>query len=379
MAPWAVYVHVPFCVRRCLYCDFATDALAFNPTVRRDRFDVYLEAIGAEIAQSPRRPAATLFFGGGTPTTLHAAELLGLYQAVVGRGGLLPAAEVTTEANPTTAEAGLFGDLRRGGFNRLSLGVQSFNDHLLERLGRTHSADEARLAFDTARRAGFDNVSIDLMFALPGQDLADWQRTLRQAVALQPEHISLYGLTVEPGTPLETLVAGGRMTLLDEALQADMYELAMDHLGEHGFEHYEISNFAKPGQRSAHNQVYWRNEEYRGFGPGAASYVGGQRWTNVAAADEYARRVAAGDDLAAESEHRALAEERRETMYLGLRLLDGVRDAEFAARYGEPPGHWFGAELARLTQRGLLVHESSAWRLTRLGTLLANQVFIEFV
>ncbi len=377
--PWAVYVHVPFCVRRCLYCDFATDALDFNPSVRRDRFDRYLAAVRREILSSEARPAGTIFFGGGTPTTLRGGELLGILDTLAGHGGIAQGAEVSVEANPTTAEAGLFSALREGGFNRLSMGFQSFDDVLLERLGRTHTAAEAVAAYNSARAAGFDNVNLDLMFALPGQTLEIWRDSLQRAVALAPEHIALYGLTVEPGTPLERLVNNGRLRLVDEEVEADMYELAIDLLGEHGYEQYEISNFALPGQRCEHNQVYWRNEPYRGYGPGAASYVARRRWLNVASTEDYCDRVSAGDDPIAETEQRDESGEAKETMYLGLRMMDGVSDEAFKDRFGETPGDLYPAELSRLTDRGWTEHVNGRWRLTRAGVFLSNQVFLEFV
>ena len=378
-APWAVYWHVPFCVKRCHYCDFATDALAFKPDERQTRTDAYLEAARRELADSPSRPARTVFFGGGTPTTLPAETLAELLAAIDAHHGLLPGAEVSIEANPTTAEAGKFRAIREAGFNRLSLGVQSFNDGLLAALGRVHSVADAERAYRLARQAGFENVSVDLMFALPTQDLRDWRAALDRAIDLAPEHCALYGLTVEPGTPLEKQVTTGRVRLVDPDLEADMYELAIERLGEAGYEQYEISNFAKPGRRCEHNQVYWRNEEYRGYGPGAASYAGRRRWLNVASTDEYVRRLGHAATSEDSFETCDAAGERRETMYLGLRMIDGVDSARFAARYGGPPETWFAEPLDRLTSQGLVERTTDGWRLTRQGVMLSNRVFMEFV
>jgi len=377
--PQAVYWHVPFCVKRCHYCDFATDALSFNPAEKLHRTTRYLWAVGRELSLSPPHPAHTVFFGGGTPTTLEAARLAGLLADIDGHHGLLPNAEISIEANPTTAEAGKFGALREAGFNRLSLGVQSFNDGLLESLGRVHDAADAEHAFDLARQAGFDNLSIDLMFALPTQDLDDWRNSLRRGIALQPDHLALYGLTVEPGTPLEKQVATGRVKLLDDDLAADMYELAIDTLGEAGFEQYEISNFAQAGRRCEHNQVYWRNEAYRGYGPGAASYVDRRRWLNVAATETYVQRLKDGESPEASAESCDEAGERMETMYLGLRMMDGVSRTRFAARYGGPPEQWFGDVLDKLVAQGLVQDDGESWRLTRRGIMVSNLVFMEFV
>ncbi len=378
-AAQAVYWHVPFCVKRCHYCDFATDALSFNPAERRSRTDAYLAAVRRELAASPALPAPTVFFGGGTPTTLSADELAALLAAIDAHHGLLPGAEVSLEANPTTAEAGKFRALCEAGFNRLSLGVQSFNDRLLASLGRVHDAADAVRAYDLARQAGFENVSVDLMFALPTQDLADWRAALARAIALEPDHLALYGLTVEPGTPLEKQVASGRVTLLDADLEADMYELAIDTLGEAGFEQYELSNFARPGRRCAHNQIYWRNEPYRGYGPGAASYVARRRWLNVASTETYTQRLLQNQSPEDSGETCDEAGERQETMYLGLRMLEGVSRARFSERYGGPPEQWFGETLARLVAQELVVDDGQCWRLTRRGMMVSNRVFMEFV
>jgi oxygen-independent coproporphyrinogen-3 oxidase len=370
---------VPFCGRRCFYCDFATEAMAREAAVRRARMDAYLAALHHEIDASDRRPACTVFFGGGTPTQLDAAELLGIVDHVRSHGGILGEAEVTVEANPTTAEADKFRRLREGGVNRLSLGIQSFDDELLLRLGRTHSAGEAVSAYRLAREVGFDNLSLDLMFNLPGQSLDDWRRALEQAIALQPEHLSLYSLTVEEGTPLARYVETGRVVLPDEETDATMFELAMDTLPAAGYEHYEISNFAQPGRRSRHNQVYWRNEAYRGYGPGAASYAERVRWLNAGKLEDYVARSEAGTDLADDRETRDVEGEQRETMFLGLRMIDGVDSAWFAARYGARPEELFGPELGRLAADGLVTGDGGRWRLTRRGVMLANQVFMEFV
>jgi oxygen-independent coproporphyrinogen-3 oxidase len=378
-APWAVYVHVPFCGRRCGYCDFATEALPPHAAERADRLARYVDSLLAEIDSAEARPADTVFFGGGTPTQLSARQLLAILDRLRARGGILPAAEITIEANPTTAEAAKFAALRAGGVNRLSLGVQSLHDDLLAGLGRSHSAAEAVAAYRLARSVGFANVSLDLMFNLPGQSLADWREDLRRVAELGPEHLSLYSLTVEDGTPLARQVAEGRVTLPNEETDAAMFEAAIDDLASLGYEHYEISNFARPGCRCVHNQVYWRNEEYRGFGPGAASYVGRRRWLNQARPERWGEALEAGVEPVAESEVRDEDGERRETMFLGLRLRDGVEAEAYRRRYGAPPEEFFGPELAKLAAEGLVELWHGCWRLTRRGVMLANRVFVEFV
>jgi len=375
--PCAVYIHVPFCTRRCDYCDFVSEALPLGaPDSRLER---YLAAVCAEITASEPRPASSVYFGGGTPTRLGAERLLTILATLRGHGGILSDAEVTVEANPTLAEADGFARLRAGGVNRLSLGVQSFDDRRLRALGRTHDAAQAEHALRLARGAGFNNLSLDLMFALPGQTRAAWRATLERAVALAPEHLSLYSLTIEEGTPLAARVVAGAVRPVSNATDAAMFETAIATLTAAGWEHYEISNFARPGRRGAHNQVYWRNEEYRGYGPGAASYLARRRWTNLADLDGYGAAVQAGAPPVATAEERDEEGERRETMFLGLRLLAGVARQWYADRYGAPPEAFFGAELARLVARGVVAGEAGCWRLTPAGLLLANQVFMEFV
>jgi len=377
--PWAVYVHVPFCGRRCAYCDFATSALP------RDTGDAarlkarYVEAVLAEIAASPARPARTVYFGGGTPTQLSAEQLLCILQALRNHGSILPDAEITVEANPTTAESGLFAALRDAGVNRLSMGFQSLDDRLLGVLGRTHTAAEAVAAYRLARAAGFENVSLDLMFNLPGQTLDQWREDLAQTVDLGPEHLSLYSLTIEEGAPFHARAERGELILPEEDVDAAMFEWAHDWLPTQGYGAYEISNFARPGAESRHNSAYWRNEAYRGYGPGAASYVGRRRFTNHGDLERWRAGVFQQIDDVAESEQRDDDGERRETMYLGLRRLAGVDVAWYERRYGAPPEAWFADELARCVAAGWLERTQSAWRLTRAGLLLANRVFMEFV
>lgn len=377
--PWAVYIHVPFCGRRCAYCDFATSALPSAGPAADALKSRYVQTVLAEIGQSAQRPASSVYFGGGTPTQLAADQLLSILDSLRAHGGILPGAEVTIEANPTTAEGALFAALRQGGFNRLSMGFQSLDDRLLAELGRTHSAAEARAAYHVARGAGFDNVSLDLMFNLPGQTLEDFQRDLEGVVALGPEHLSLYSLTVEEGTPFAARAARGDLILPDEEVDAAMFEWAHDWLPSVGYGAYEISNFARAGRESRHNSAYWRNEEYRGYGPGAASYVARRRWLNHADLERWRAAVFQQIDDLADSETRDEDGERRETMYLGLRRLAGVDTAWYEQRYGAPPEAWFSAELGRLVAAGWIERTDTAWRLTRAGLMVANRVFMEFV
>lgn len=357
-----LYVHIPFCVSKCAYCDFVSypglDAL----------HGAYVEAVRAEIAASPRTAARTIYFGGGTPTVLGAEALAGLLDALKRRFDVDPGAEITCEANPDTVDEAKLAALRVAGFNRMSLGVQSFEDDVLSSLGRAHDAAAGRRAVVAARGAGFENVSIDLIFGTPGETVASWRRTLREAVALAPDHISAYCLTVEPGTVLAERIAAGDVPAPDEDLAAEMMEAAARTLGANGYEHYEISNFAKEGRRCVHNEECWMYRDYLGFGAGAHSKLNGVRWANSADVAGYARawtRSLSTRDVCCES------------TILGLRRLEGMPTEslrEAWARLGvdvEPM-------LASLAGQDL-IEVGERVRLSDRGVGLANRVFREFV
>lgn len=381
--PLALYVHIPFCAVRCHYCDFNTYA-------GLERLYVpFTNALVAEIeragAARSRPDVRTVFIGGGTPTVLPPAQLARVLDACRTAFKVLPGAEVTSEANPGTADRAHFAALRSMGVNRLSMGVQSFDDAELKWLGRIHGADEAAAAYDAARAAGFTNINLDFMFGLPGQSPATWAATLARAVALRPEHLSLYSLTVEHGTPLATQVSRGLSAAPDDDLAADLYNLAADALAAAGYEQYEISNWARTHQLPAssfqcqHNLVYWRHEPYLGFGPGAHSFEADRRWWNVRPVPQYIERM--GDGASPERDGETL--DRRtamgEVLMLGLRLLEeGVTDTRFRARFGVELAEAFGPQIVGLVDRGLLARLPDRIRLTSQGRLLGNQVFAEF-
>jgi oxygen-independent coproporphyrinogen III oxidase len=394
--PRAAYVHVPFCVSKCHYCDFNS-----YPGLH-DIFEPYVHALIAEIARSQPGPTLeTIFLGGGTPTVLPASSLISILSALRGAFGLDPDAEVTIEANPGTARAPDLANLRAAGFNRISLGIQSFDDSFLRRIGRAHTAAQAREAYESARLAGFDNVSLDLIFALPGQTISHWAATLDAAVALRPEHISTYELTIEEGTRFAQLRVGGsgassvpsqehrrkhaersRSTRLDlppEDDQIAMYELAIDRLTCAGYEHYEVSNFAVPGFRCRHNLTYWRNDPYLGFGAGATSYLNGVRAKRIADPRGYVDAIQTGGDAIESSENLTGRALLAETIIQGIRLLDGIDLADFTARTAADLLAEFGDEVTRLRDRGLIEVDGAVLRATRQGLLLLNDVASEFL
>ncbi len=397
MSALGLYIHIPWCVTRCIYCDFNT--YIDGEAVLKARYHAaLLREIRESAAALDHPPLDTIYFGGGTPTTLPPEQLVELVDAVKSHFRLRPNAEITTEANPGTLSVDYLHQLRQGGINRLSLGVQSFNNNELAFLSRLHTAETARHAVELARAAGFDNLSLDLIFNLPRQTPAQWQFNLDEALKLAPDHFSIYSLIVEPGTPLHRQVTQGLVPHPDDDVAADMYAATLDTLGAAGYLHYEISNWARgqgeadwqsPRLAAAHNLIYWRNQPYLGLGAGAFGTVNGQRWANVKRPQQYIELVEAGGGLGPARDERTFEAIDRATaiaeqMMLGLRLVrEGVGAAEFAARFGEPLAEKFAAAITKNQRRGLLEWvDSSAGprlRLTRPGCFLANQVVVDFM
>lgn len=365
MSPLAVYVHTPFCPTKCGYCDFNSFAMT-GPIHGR-----VSSAIESEIATSPVRgaPATSIFFGGGTPTYLSAARLTSLLHATLAAHPPTSNCEITSEANPGTADADKFAAMRKAGFNRLSLGAQSFRDDDLVRLGRVHRASEIELAVKLARGAGFQNLNLDLMFALPGQTLDDWRSNLDRAIDLGPEHLSLYCLTLEPNTPFSKEHRAGRLTLPEEELQVEMYDLAVDRASEAGYLQYEISNFAQRGFECRHNLAYWRCEPYAGYGPGAVGRLllpqGSTRYTNLKHPRAYAEAVEQRKGLWCESELLTENNLRTERVLLGLRLDEGL-DAQGLDLSEDA--------LTSLEERSWIHRTEGRIRLTRAGKHFCNEV-----
>ena len=387
----SLYVHIPFCETKCPYCDFNTYA-AIEPLM-----PAYVAALQAEIAlwgrllDSPQ--VHTVFFGGGTPSYLPAGDIQQIMCAIRSAFRLAPHAEITLEANPGDFSDDKLAAYIECGINRLSIGVQSFDDHLLMTLGRRHSAADAEQAFRQASKAGFYNISIDLMYGLPYQSIEHWSNTLTRALELAPPHISMYCLTLEGGTPMERWVERGSMPTPDADLAADMYLMAQEEMRSAGYRHYEISNWAKPGKRSIHNLTYWRNEPYLGVGPGAHSYLSGYRFNALSSPREYISRMQNAPPAVFNAPMRAKIDsvpvvdeieriptplEMAETMMMGLRLDEGIRIAAFTDRFGAPPSDFYAGTLGELERLGLLCMEDGALRLTHRGRMLGNEVFSRF-
>jgi len=370
-----LYVHVPFCVSRCTYCDFDSEV------VSPERVRLYLDALAQEVDRSPFKGAApeTVYVGGGTPTSLAEGELAGLF-AILARGfDLSRAEEFTVEANPGTVHEDRLELLRKVGANRISLGVQSFEDKRLRLLGRAHGSREAGEAFTAARAAGFANVSLDLIFAVPGQKLGDVASDVARAVGLGPEHVSLYGLTYEAGTSMKRMLDAGEVTRINEESERAMYLTVIDRLERSGYAQYEISNFARPGFESRHNLACWRGDEYLGLGPSAASFTGGERRKNVRGLTEYARRIAGGAGPVEERERLTPERAARERACLALRTRRGIDPAEFERRTGFDLKALLGEAGTRLFAGGWLETREGRVRLSREALPVADVVLAEIV
>lgn len=367
-APQAAYVHVPFCAHQCGYCDFAVVA------GQDHLIALYLEALAAELAtlQVPR-PVRTLFLGGGTPTYLT-PDLLERLLTTLGHWLPLEAdGEFSVEANPGTLTADKVAVLADHGVNRVSLGAQSFNAAVLGVLERDHVPADVPRAVERVRQR-IDNVSLDLIFGVPGQTLADWQADLATALALAPDHVSTYGLTYEKGTRLWKQRRAGRIQPLPEEDELTLYTCGIDTLEAAGFEHYELSNFARPGRRCRHNQVYWANQPYYGFGMGAARYIQGRRELNTRDLRTYLRRVLAGEPATFQVEELSAEERARETLALQLRRAEGIERRQFKEQTGFDLDALAGPALPRLHMLELIETDARGIRLTRRGKGVADSV-----
>ena len=369
--PIGLYVHVPFCVSKCAYCDFASFA------GREAEIPRYVDAVIEEItrrgAETGHPPANTVFLGGGTPSLLGEFQVTRILESLAAACPIEAGAEITCECNPGTLTTAFAAALRQAGVNRLSLGAQVTQARLLRLIGRIHDWEKVVASVGIARQAGFDNINLDLMFGLPSQTVADVRETLAAALTLNPTHISYYGLIVEDGTPLCRDVAAGKLALPEEDVEREMYELARQTLAEHGLQQYEISNFAREGYVCRHNIGCWTRVPYLGFGCAAHSFFAACRTMNPSKLDAYL----AGE--AAEMEPISNEKARFESMMLGLRMTRGVQDEDFTRMHGLSIRAAFGAKLDKPINDGLLEWHEGALRLTRLGMDLQNSVLVDLL
>jgi oxygen-independent coproporphyrinogen-3 oxidase len=373
MTPRAAYVHVPFCRRRCGYCNFTV--VAGREALVAD----YLRAIELELQQlRVPREIDTLFFGGGTPTQLSPPALERLCRFTSHWFPRAEGYEFSIEANPADLDDEKLGVLRSAGVNRISLGAQSFDDANLERLERDHRRGQLQQAITRCRQM-FPSLALDLIFAVPGESLRIWLADLHAAIAAAADHVSTYGLTFEKGSAFWGRRQRGQLSLVNEDLECQMYEAAIDTLTAAGFEHYEVSNFARPGHRCRHNEIYWRGQSYFAVGPGAARYVDGWRETNHRSTTTYLKRVLAGQSPVAERERLPPADAARERLVFGLRMLEGVERSSFAAATGLEIDALVGDALRRFVDQGLLEDTGGRVRLTRAGLLVSDALWPAFL
>ncbi|SFQ75740.1 oxygen-independent coproporphyrinogen-3 oxidase [Psychrobacillus psychrotolerans] len=372
-----VYIHIPFCHQICNYCDFNKFFFHNQPV------DEYIESLGKEMAlwanDLQKAEIETIFIGGGTPTSLSVDQLDRLLELITTYIPMEHVTEFSSEANPDELTLDKMQKMREFGVNRLSMGVQTFDQDLLKVLGRTHSNDHVYEVINHAKQTDFPSISIDLMYGLPNQTMDQWKASLQEAFRLKIPHISAYSLLVEPKTIFYNLLSKGKLSLPGEDLEAEMYGYLLEEMQSHGYIQYEISNFAYVGKESKHNLLYWNNDEYIGLGAGAHGYVNGKRYSNHGPIKKYMQTIETGEQPLMMQKEVTNVEKMEEEMFLGLRKNEGVSLAKFEERYGLTLRDVYGKELDELLQRELLVLEDNFVRLTSRGRFMGNEVFQYFL
>lgn len=370
--PTSAYVHIPFCTQICYYCDFSKVFIKNQPV------DAYLQALIREFESYKIEQLRTLYIGGGTPTAISAEQLDYLLSHLTKNLDLSQLEEFTIEANPGDLTPDKIAVLEKSAVNRISLGVQTFNDKHLKRIGRSHNEAQIYESIDSLKGAGFDNISIDLIYALPGQTMADVKENVAKAIALDIPHLSLYSLILEHHTVFMNKMRRGKLNLPTEDLEADMFDYIIAKLESHGFEHYEISNFTKPGRESLHNLMYWDNAEYYGVGAGASGYVDGVRYRNRGPIQHYLKGVAQGNPRL-EEEVLTKQEMMEEEFFLGLRKKEGVSISRFEEKFAENFSNRYGDIVEKLTRDGLVQVTDGRLRMTKKGLFLGDTVAEKFI
>ncbi|PNZ28787.1 coproporphyrinogen III oxidase [Staphylococcus petrasii] len=371
MSVKSAYIHIPFCVRICTYCDFNKYFIHKQPV------DEYLTALIEEMKTSQNRELETMYVGGGTPTALSEAQLERLLKAI--NSIFKINGEYSFEANPDELTFNKVKLLKDYGVNRISMGVQTFKPELLKILGRTHQTEDIYNAVNNARKAGIESISLDLMYHLPSQTLEDFSDSLNRALQMDIDHISSYGLILEPKTQFYNMYRKGKLKLPNEDLGADMYQYLMKSLASTQFHQYEISNFAKPGHESEHNKVYWLNEEYYGFGAGASGYVNGERYSNLNPVQHYINAINNGKRPILTSNFPTFEEKMEEEMFLGLRMNKGVNRQTFENKFNVSLNEVFGQTINQLKNKQLLTENNDYISLTERGKVIGNEVFEAFL
>ena len=376
--PLGLYIHIPYCIHKCGYCDFNS-----HP-IKQDEMNHYINALVVEMKHyakiySNTNVIRTIFLGGGTPTTLTACQLERILKECVSEFTVASDAEITIEANPATIDIEQLKSIRQTGYNRISIGVQSFDKAELKLLDRAHGPEEIHSTVDRARKAGFDNLSLDLMFAVPNQSLSSWESNLNKALEKNPEHLSTYNLTIEQGTAFSKLQSNGKLIMPDDDHQLELYKRTIERLTKKGFHHYEISNFARRGKECKHNITYWENKNTLGLGAGASSYMNGTRFKNINLPAHYIRQV---KDKKIAVEHSETLEPRQamgETIMLGLRLLQGISIHQFEKRFQISFINLFRNIISALKEKELVIIEKDYLRLSQKGLFWADSVILEFI
>lgn len=372
----SLYIHIPFCIRKCLYCDFPSFS-GMNAY-----FADYVNTLCTEISEASSefadRKVKTIFFGGGTPTVLK-PKLLGKIIDTVISNYDVENAEITIESNPGTLDKLKLNELKQMYINRLSIGLQAWQNKHLKALGRIHTVDDFKRNYIETREVGFNNINVDLMFSLPNQTIEDWKETLQNIVFLNPEHISAYSLIIEENTPFYEMHENGKLMEIDEVLDRNMYYTVNDILAQNGYHRYEISNFAKKGYECEHNKVYWKTEEYRGFGLGSHSYINGKRYHNVYDFKDYIGSKGNTNRLITDVEKLSDAEKQEEFMFMGLRMTEGISEDEFKNRFAHNIYDVYGKEIEELINEKLIKSQDGRLFLSKRGIDISNQVFEKFL
>ena len=376
--PLGLYIHIPYCIHKCGYCDFNS-----HP-IKQDEMDHYIDALVVEMKHYAKiytntNIIKTIFLGGGTPTTLNPFQLERILKECVNEFTIASNAEITIEANPATVGIELMKSIRTMGYNRISIGVQSFDKAELKLLDRAHGPKEIHSTVDCARKAGFDNLSLDLMFAVPNQSLSSWENNLNKALEKNPEHLSTYNLTIEQGTAFSKLQSNGKLIMPDDDHQLELYKRTIERLTKKGFHHYEISNFARRGKECKHNITYWENKNTLGLGAGASSYMNGTRFKNINLPAHYIRQVKEKKTAVEHSETLEPRQAMGETIMLGLRLLQGISIHQFEKRFQISFTNLFRNIISSLKEKELVVIEKDYLRLSKKGLFIADSVILEFI
>ena len=376
--PLGLYIHIPYCIHKCGYCDFNS-----HP-IKQDEMDHYIDALVVEMKHYAKiytntNIIKTIFLGGGTPTTLNPFQLERILKECVNEFTIASNAEITIEANPATVGIELMKSIRTMGYNRISIGVQSFDKAELKLLDRAHGPKEIHSTVDCARKAGFDNLSLDLMFAVPNQSLSSWENNLNKALEKNPEHLSTYNLTIEQGTAFSKLQSNGKLIMPDDDHQLELYKKTIERLTKKGFHHYEISNFAHRGKECKHNITYWENKNTLGLGAGASSYMNGTRFKNINLPAHYIRQVKEKKIAVEHSETLELRQAMGETIMLGLRLLQGISIPQFEKRFQISFIKLFRNIISALKEKELVIIEKDYLRLSQKGLFWADSVTLEFI